>query len=204
MSSIAKGLQAVGNLRSRVTAVWASIALRIRGVVVGQNVRLYGCPVIARCASSIITLGDRVVLCSDPRYTALGTNHAVVLRTLGAGAEIVIGNDVGISGGTICAVKRVSIGDGTMLGANVTIMDTDFHPISSASRRYDDAGIESSPVEIGANVFIGASVIILKGVRIGDNSVIGAGSVVSGDIPVNAIAAGNPCRVIKVLSGDGE
>lgn len=131
--------------------------------------------------------------------TALGVNHPIVLRTLSREAEIEIGSHVGISGGSICAARSIVIGDGTMIGANVTITDTDFHSLSPQRRADEgDMGI-SNPVKIGKSVFIGTNAIILKGVNIGDNSVIGAGSIVTKSIPPNVIAAGNPCRAIRVL-----
>jgi acetyltransferase-like isoleucine patch superfamily enzyme len=125
-------------------------------------------------------------------------NHPVVLRTLTSEAKILIGERVGISGGSVCSAKEILIGNGCLIGADVLIADTDFHPLRS-SERYDSqkAFAEAKPVQIMDNVFIGARVIVLKGVTIGDGSVIGAGSVVTQDIPAGCIAAGNPCRVIR-------
>lgn len=96
---------------------------------------------------------------------------------------------------------EIRIGDMCLIGANVTIADTDFHAISPSGRRYnnDPRAISCSPVLIGDNVFLGTGTIVLKGVRIGDNSIIGAGSVVTADIPPNSIAAGNPARVLREI-----
>jgi len=104
-----------------------------------------------------------------------------------------------MSGGAICSAQSVTIGEGTLLGANVVIADTDFHPIVPEGRRYSHADVAVAPVTIQENVFIGMNSLILKGVVIGANSVIGAGSVVTKSIPANVIAAGNPCRVLKPL-----
>ncbi|MBZ5583962.1 MAG: hypothetical protein LAQ30_17475 [Acidobacteriia bacterium] len=88
-----------------------------------------------------------------------------------------------------------------MLGANVTIVDTDFHSLNPYKRAMKGSEeYASEPVVIGKRVFIGTAVTILKGVTIGDNTVIGAGSVVTKSLPGNVIAAGNPCRPIKTLS----
>ncbi len=182
-------------VRQRVVQTW----LRRLGVELGRGVVFHGPPIVEVAPKSRISIGDRSVLCSLSHMTALGINHPVVLRTLGPGASIEIGSDVGISGGSFCAVSRIEIGDGTLIGANVTIADTDFHSVQSLKRRHDKEGIATSPVNIGKNVFIGTGSIVLKGVSIGDNSVIGAGSVVSRSIPANSIAAGNPCRVLKPL-----
>ena len=175
--------------------------LRYQGVHYGPRLKLLGRPLVARAHGARIELGSDVILCSDSRYAGLGVNHPVILRAARAGAQIYIGDHVGISGGTILAFQSITIGAGSLLGANVTIVDSDFHPLDPA-RRHDlmsSDAIAVAPVRIGENVFIGASSIVLKGVTIGANSVIGAGSVVTKDIPANVIAAGNPCRVIRPL-----
>lgn len=150
---------------------------------------------------SEIVIGNNAIFRSHSRYNALGVNHPVMLSTLSSTAKIVIGNDVGMSGVSICAMRHIYIGDRVLIGVNVKIMDTDFHPISPVNRIYNRVDIKDcSGVNIYNNVFIGANTIILKGVSIGENSVIGAGSVVVKSIPENVIAAGNPCRVIRALS----
>jgi acetyltransferase-like isoleucine patch superfamily enzyme len=164
-------------------------------------VHAIGAPVIDVFPGSEIGIGTNVTLISASFATALGVNHPVVLRTMAADARISIGERVGISGGSICAAALVEIGDDTMLGANVTVADTDFHSLLPANRRHDGR-VRVKEVIIGKRVFIGANSIILKGVCIGDGSVIGAGSVVTRSIPANSIAAGNPCRVIREFTTD--
>ncbi len=175
--------------------------LKLRGVRCGRGVRLFGTPLVALADASSIVLGNHVVLCSDSRFTALGVNHQVILRTLASGATITIGSEAGLSGTTICAATSVSIGSECLIGANVIIADTDFHCISSDHRRHSPlTAARSKPISIGANVFVGANSIILKGVRIGSGSVIGAGSIVCCDIPNDTVAAGNPCRALYSTS----
>src|SRR6476620_6711699 len=101
--------------------------LRSHGIKLGVGCRFYGMPIVAVEKNSRIILGDRVVLCSDSRFTALGVNHPVVLRTLRPHAEIFIDDDSAMSGGSICAAVRVHLGKQCLIGANVTIADTDFH-----------------------------------------------------------------------------
>jgi acetyltransferase-like isoleucine patch superfamily enzyme len=146
-------------------------------------------------------VGDRCVLTSDSRYTALGVNHPVVLRTLTPSASIRIGCDCGLSGATICSATRVDIGEACLFGANVTVVDTDFHPLSSEGRRYnsDQAKVGTGPVLIEDNVFIGMSSVILKNSVIGAGSVVGAASVVTGRFPPATLLAGNPARVIRKI-----
>lgn len=92
---------------------------------------------------------------------------------------------------------HIYIGDKVMIGPNVTIATAN-HPIEPELR---ERGMQyNKDVHIEENVWIGAGVIIVPGVRIGRNAVIGAGSVVTKDIPANVVAAGNPCRVIREIS----
>jgi maltose O-acetyltransferase len=90
-------------------------------------------------------------------------------------------------------VCRVAIGDYTLFGPAVQIY-TPMHPFEAELRRKQEYG---KPVAIGSDVWVGGGAIILPGVRIGDRAVIGAGSVVTRDVPDAVFAAGNPCRVIR-------
>ena len=92
-------------------------------------------------------------------------------------------------------VCRVRIGDFTLCGPAVQIY-TPMHPFNAEQRRREEFG---KPIEIGSDVWIGGGAIILPGVRIGSRAVIGAGSVVTRDIPDGVFAAGNPCRVIREI-----
>lgn len=179
------------------------IPMRIRqlGVDVSPTASFLGMPIVSMAPESRIRVGERVSLCSNSAHTALGVNHAVVLRTLRPGAVIEIGEDTGMSGTSICAATYISIGRGCLIGANVTITDTDFHAIKPENRRYNIRfeDIATKPVRIGNNVFLGVGVIVLKGVTIGDNAVIGAGALVVNDIPSNFVATGNPARAVRSL-----
>lgn len=94
---------------------------------------------------------------------------------------------------------EVHIGDYVMFAPNVVVSATG-HPVHSSFR---DKGAQFSlPVRIGSHVWIGANVTILPGVTIGDHSVIGAGSVVSRDIPANVVAMGTPCRVVRPITDE--
>lgn len=196
-------VQLIRRLVSRMKQTWWNLtvvpSLRNRGVVIAQKVRMQGRPIVSLAQGSRIQIGERCVLCSTSEFNALGVNHPIVMRTLRQGAEILIGADTGISGGSICAARSIRIGTGCLIGANVTLADTDFHSINPSNRRYngnpDDIAV--APIVIEDNVFIGAEAFILKGVTIGRNSVIGAASVVTRDVPENAIAVGNPARVIR-------
>ncbi|MBY6188802.1 sugar O-acetyltransferase [Microbulbifer agarilyticus] len=94
---------------------------------------------------------------------------------------------------TILDVCRVDIGDNVLIGPHVMI-STATHPINAIERRTTEYG---KPILIGSDVWIGGNVSILPGVSIGNNTVIGAGSVVNRDIPDNCVAVGGPCKVVK-------
>lgn len=198
--------QFIQRLLYRVKQTWWNLTvipvLRAAGVEIAEKVQIQGRPIVSLAAGSRIQIGARCVLCSDSQINALGVNHPVVLRTMRPGAEIVIGEDTGMSGGSICAAGSIQIGAGCLIGVNVILTDTDFHALNPNNRRYNKNPdeIAVAPIVIEDNVFIGADVFVLKGVTIGKNSVIGARSVVTRDIPKNAIAAGNPAKVIKFIT----
>jgi len=136
---------------------------------------------------------------SDYKRSPLGAGSRCKFVTF-PGARIILGDGVIFAGTVIVARKSVEIGDGTGVAANVVIADSDFHVVWPPERRFELAPIEEAePVKIGRRVWIGYGAIILKGVTIGDNAIIGAGSVVTGDIPANTLAAGSPARVIRRL-----
>jgi acetyltransferase-like isoleucine patch superfamily enzyme len=110
-----------------------------------------------------------------------------------------IGDNFAMTGGTICAAEKIVIGNNVAVGANCMIVDTDFHPLDAEGRRQHPQEANTVPIHIEDHVFIGMNCLILKGVTIGCGSVIGAGSVVTRDIPAHVIAAGNPARVIREL-----
>lgn len=117
------------------------------------------------------------------------------------GQNISVGNGVFFNFNcVILDPARVEIGDRVLFGPNVQIY-TATHPIDAATRR---TGLEGAkPIRIGSDVWVGGSVVLCPGVTIGDRTVIGAGSVVTRDLPVGVFAAGNPCRVIRNLEDVG-
>jgi acetyltransferase-like isoleucine patch superfamily enzyme len=153
----------------------------------GNNIKLLGVPIISIPKNAKVFFGKEILLISHSYFSEPGINHPVIIRLLRKEALLTIGNDVGISGGGICVQSEVIIGNNVMLGANTFITDTDFHPINPHNRRHSYDNVKAKKVIIEDNVFIGMNSIVLKGVKIGANSVIGAGSIVSKDIPANQI-----------------
>jgi maltose O-acetyltransferase len=113
------------------------------------------------------------------------------------GANIELGHRVFFNFNCIVLdVCPVRIGDFTLFGPAVQIY-TPLHPFNAEQRRREEFG---KAIEIGSDVWVGGGAIILAGVRIGSRAVIGAGSVVTRDVPDGVFAAGNPCRVIRTIS----
>ena len=116
------------------------------------------------------------------------------------GKNITIGNDVYINFGcVILDCGQVSIGDNTLIGPNVGLYSGN-HTIDVEERI--QGGLIPKPISIGRRVWIGGNVNVVPGVNIGDDSIIGAGSVVTHDIPSGVIAAGNPCRVLRAITSN--
>lgn len=119
----------------------------------------------------------------SPFHANFGGRHVHFGRNIYANFNLTLVDDT-----------HIYVGDNTMIGPNVTIA-TAGHPIDLELRR---RGLQyNMPVRIGKNCWLCAGVIVLPGVTVGDNTVIGAGSVVTRDIPANVVAVGNPCRVLR-------
>lgn len=157
-----------------------------------------GIPILDVSPNSYFSCGDNFVMVNDAKTATLGKNNRCkfVVRE---NATLNIGNKVGMSNATIVATQSVIIGNNVMIGGGVTIVDSDFHSLNPLHwhTNADQENMISSAVVIKDNVFIGMDSIILKGVTIGSNVVVAAGSVVSKDIPNNQIWGGNPARLIK-------
>lgn len=174
--------------------------VRLCGARFGPGLRLVGPPVLRVGRGGTLVGGSQVSLVSR-RFA----NPLVVSRpcsfTVSAGGRLQIGSECGFSGTVIVARERVSIADRVLVGANSTIVDTDFHPLAPAARReHPTRGARTAPVLIEDDVFIGMNVLSLKGSHLGAGCVVGAGSVVAGAVPPGAVVAGNPARVVRSLS----
>lgn len=169
-----------------------AIIANLRGINVAEGCRFYGIPHFRRYPFSRIEIGRNCTFRSDQTSNLIGVNRKCILSTHEENAKIVIGENCGFSGVTIGAAKDIRIGNNVLCGANSVITDFDWHT--------DISKTEPAPVIIHDNVWIGLNCVVLKGVEIGENSIIGANSLVVRDIPANVIAGGNPCKVLKTIN----
>lgn len=189
---------------------WFKLVLKATKVKYGENLKLQGVPVIFNKKGATLKIGNSVTIKSSFLSNLVGLYSRTIIVTRKEGAYIEIGDNVGISGATIYARKGIHIGDNTLIGGNVKILDNDFHPVDLDDRIAlitdahggDSSLIPSKEIFIGNNCFIGCNAIILKGTVLGDGCVVGAGAVVAGKFEKNSVIAGNPAKVVKHLRGD--
>jgi len=186
-------------LESGLIYPWVRLLFAVNRIPWGQGWRFYGVPVILKHRHSQMSLGAGLQLRSSLRSNPLGPNHPVTFCTWQAEAVLEIGNNFAMTGGTLCAAEKIMIGDNVAVGANTTIMDTDFHLLDPVERRARPTEARTAPVVIEDDVFIGMNCLVLKGVTIGRGSVVGAGSVVTRSVPSGVIVAGNPAQVVRSL-----
>ena len=179
-------------LLSSFSFVVMIINMNIRGIKYGRSIKFYGLAKFKRANKGSICIGHHCVLNSTHTSNLIGVNRPCIFTALMPDSHLLIGNNCGFSGTVIGCFDRITLGNNVKCGANTLITDSDWH--------LDDprAG-EPKPIVLEDNVWLGVDVTVLKGVRIGANSVIGANSLVVHDIPANVVAAGNPCKVIRAL-----
>ncbi len=150
--------------------------------------------------SGEVFFGNNLEINSGFSYNPIG-GQCFTSIVVQKNAVLKICDNVGISNSAIYCKKKIIIGENVIIGGDCKIYDTDFHSVFLEDRlKEPQEGIKSLPVKINDGVFIGTGSIILKGVEIGENSVIAAGSVVSKNIPDNEIWGGNPIIFLKGIN----
>ena len=177
------------------SALYNAVVLRYRKVQCKGKLTIHG--KLRLFGHGKIVVGDEVIINSCLSSNPIGGDTQMVI-SVKEGAELVIGNRVGISNAAIVCHEKIVIGDRTIIGGGTKIYDSNFHSVDYRERGdYAHETVITRPISIGEDVFIGAHCIILKGVTIGDRSIVAAGSVVTKDIPVDEVWGGNPARKIR-------
>ena len=195
-------MQIAGRLRQHLrmfsSPLWL-LELRMRGIQFTTPIALVGQPICSRYPGSFISLGSGVTLDSAIRSNRLGGFSPCVVRTVTPTARIRLGDRVGLSNSVIVAGNSIEIGQDTIIGSGVMILDNDFHSMGAGFSWVSECSKNSDPIKIGRGCFIGSRSIILKGVTLGDRAIIGAGAVVTKDVPAYSMAAGNPARIVRTI-----
>jgi serine acetyltransferase len=170
----------------------AAFHVRARGGVVGRDVILNGVPGIRRKGSGRLILGDGVTVNTARWANWLGTSGSMML-SVEDGATLELKRGCGVSASQIIANTGIEIGEEALVGAGCLICDSDMHEVPLGSGK----PVAMAPIKIGRRAFIGARCIILKGVTIGEGAVVGAGSVVTRDVPPHSVVVGNPAEAVN-------
>lgn len=189
--------RAIIELKWFPSGVLNKIKLHVKGFTYGKSLKTYGGIFIR--GTGQIHIGNNVVVTSCRETNPIGGDTKTILFAKGNG-KIKIGNHVGISNTAIIALGSIEIEDDVLIGANCKIYDHDFHALDYETRNLpENRGVVPKPVIIKQGAFIGAHSIILKGVTVGVKSIVGAGSVVTKNIPDGEIWAGNPAKFIRTI-----
>lgn len=195
----------IHNLKYKVLRLVSIIHTKYRLIgndVKCENYRIVGVPFFHVTGEGRVVFGNNLQMNNGITAGEIGYKTPCVFRA--EGASIIIGKNVGMTQVTLVAKEEeITIGDNVKLGRGVKVFTTDFHSLDYLKRRNakeDFNDRKCKPVTIGDDCFIGAGTFILKGVTIGPRTIVGAGSVVTKNIPADCIAAGNPCKVIKLIN----
>ena len=197
----------MNSLRIKFYRWFNRLFFRLKGIEFGKNMIAYNKVYVTGNKKGEIIIGDGFHLTSGDGINPICRNLRACIHRGSPSTMIIIGNHVGMSSPCIWINDKLTIGNYVNIGGNCMILDTDVHQLDYLARRGERSvdetdinnTIQSVPISIEDDVWIGTNCIILKGVTIGARSVIGAGSVVTKSIPADCIAAGNPCKVIRTL-----
>ena len=204
MILVRQALAALAVLRAGIgVRFWTALAyarLRLHGASVGRGLRVHG-PLRIRChPTGEIRIGEGCRIQSGFAGNPVGGGSRMSLW-VGKEGRLRLGDRVGLSNSTIVCMRSVVIEDDVYLGGGSRIYDTDFHSVRAQERgRPGNPGTRTAPVQLRRRAFVGGHSTLLKGVTVGEEAVVGAGSVVRTDVPDGQIWAGNPAVFVRELS----
>lgn len=190
------------NLESIFWRTWNYLKFRMNGVEIADGIKGFNVKksfYLHVNKNATVRVGKNFTFYSDSCLNPLSRNLRGCI-CVDENAVLTIGENVGISASAIRCRKQITIGNRVTIGADVIFLDSDGHSLDYKKRGTDLDKPVCKAITINDDVLIGARSIVLKGVTIGARSIIGSGSVVTKDIPADCIAAGNPCKVIRILN----
>jgi acetyltransferase-like isoleucine patch superfamily enzyme len=202
-------LLAIADAVSGLLATWWAthltwLRLKLRGAQVGSGLRTRGLIDLHIHRNAQVCIGPNCRFKSGFAENAVGGFRRLGIW-VGPGGQLTLGRGVGISSSTIVCMQAVTIEDEVYIGGDCNIYDTDFHSLIPEARlARPDNTVKTAPIVIRRRSFIGGHSVILKGVTIGEAAVIGAGSVVTTNVPPGEIWAGNPARCIGRVGAASE
>lgn len=193
----------VRNLMEKTESISTFKERLIHQGIIENDLNIKTIPYIYLKKDSLLKIGKNCTILNCSEENIAGIAHRTSIATATSSAKLVIGDYCGFSGNFICCVDEITIGNYVNFGTGASVYDTDFHPIDYLQRRsnpgFDLTKIPHAPVKIGNDVWVGANAIILKGVEIGDRTIIAANSVVTKSFPPDCIIGGNPAKIMKML-----
>lgn len=196
------GIRRIINLPAeKMNQITNRLILKMKGISVPRTLRTNGRIRFYIGKGAQIKIGDEVVITSSIDENHGGGKHDKTIICLLDNTKLTIGDRSGISNSTIYVTESITIGNDVNIGVDTCIWDGDGHSLKYNERiQRPETGMRSAPVVIKDGVFIGGNCMILKGVTIGERSVIAAGSVVTKDVPADQVWGGSPARFIKNLN----
>lgn len=188
-------------LSKNISGKFAELLLQSLGAKYNRPITFLGFPYLVVKQGGILSIGRNLVMISNPLFNMIGRYDRCTIY-VESDAKLTIGDNVGISYSAVFCASRIEIGNNVTIGGNTVIYDTDFHSINyndRHSKKTDTVTTVSRQIIIHDDVFIGAGSTILKGVEIGERSIIAAGSVVTKNIPSDQIWGGNPAKFIREI-----
>ena len=174
------------------------LVMNLSSISYGKGFRSCGTVLYRRYEGGVMKIGKDVSINSHLVANPIGGQNKTVFCVT-KGGKLIIGNRVGISNTAFYAAHEIIVEDDAVIGAGCKIYDTDFHSTIAEYRLNGNTNVMGKPVRIGRRSFIGGHSIILKGVSIGEQAVVAAGSVVTQSVPANEIWGGNPAKFLKKI-----
>ena len=196
-------------LRMKFYILWNRVKFKMNDIEFGMGLEVYNVVYLSKHPKAQMRIGRNLVITSGEAFNPLCRNIQASICLERSTSVIEIGDDTGFSSPSIWVKERITIGSRVKIGGDCILMDSDAHNLDYRIRgggekvgriSKDVLTAKTAPIVIEDDVLVGTRCIILKGVTIGARSVIGSGSIVTKSIPSDCIAAGNPCKVIKLLN----